>query len=66
LGGNSTGGYKEGKLDEKMVVANFAIPIQYGAVEGKTQEHDEKLYSLIVMCKICTLQILIDQSCRTK
>jgi hypothetical protein len=37
---------KEDELDEKVVVANFAITTQHGAIEGKTQEHDVKHYSL--------------------
>jgi hypothetical protein len=37
---------KENELDEKVVVANFAIPTPYGAIQGKTQEHMAKHYSL--------------------
>jgi len=37
---------KESELDGKVVVANFAITTQHGAIEGKTQEHDVKHYSL--------------------
>jgi hypothetical protein len=37
---------REGELDEKVVVANFAIATQHGALEGKTQEHNVMHYSL--------------------
>lgn len=37
---------KEGELDEKVVVANFAIPTPHGAIQGKMQEHIVKHYSL--------------------
>jgi hypothetical protein len=37
---------KEGELDEKVVVANFAITTPHGAMEGKTQNHKVKHYSL--------------------
>ena len=37
---------KEGELDEKVVVADFAIPTPHGAIQGKTQEHIVKHYSL--------------------
>jgi hypothetical protein len=37
---------REGELDEKVVVANFAIATQHGAIEGKTQEHSVMHYSL--------------------
>jgi hypothetical protein len=30
---------KEGELDEKAVIANFAITAQHGAMSGKTQDH---------------------------
>ncbi|MDR3120648.1 MAG: virulence RhuM family protein [Clostridiales bacterium] len=37
---------REGELDEKVVVAIFAIATQHGAMEGKTQEHNVMHYSL--------------------
>jgi hypothetical protein len=37
---------KEGELDEKVVVANFAITTPHGAIEYKTQEHTVLHYSL--------------------
>jgi hypothetical protein len=37
---------KEGELDEKVVVANFAIATPHGAMKGKTQEHNVLHYSL--------------------
>jgi hypothetical protein len=37
---------RDGELDEKVVVANFAITTQHGAMEGKTQEHDVMHYAL--------------------
>ena len=37
---------KENELDEKVVVANFAIPTPHGAMRGKTQDHVVKHYSL--------------------
>ena len=37
---------KENELDEKVVVADFAIPTPHGAIQGKTQEHIVKHYSL--------------------
>ncbi|MDR2152537.1 MAG: virulence RhuM family protein [Helicobacteraceae bacterium] len=37
---------KEGELDEKVVVANFAITTPHGAIEYKTQEHAVLHHSL--------------------
>jgi hypothetical protein len=37
---------RDGELDEKVVVANFAITTQHGAMAGRTQEHDVMHYSL--------------------
>ena len=37
---------KENELDEKVVVADFAIPTPHGAIQGKIQEHNVKHYSL--------------------
>jgi hypothetical protein len=37
---------RDGELDEKVVVANFAITTPHGAMAVKTQEHDVMHYSL--------------------
>ena len=37
---------KDGELDERVVVANFAITTPHGAMEDKTQEHTVMHYSL--------------------
>ncbi|MDR1165062.1 MAG: virulence RhuM family protein [Deltaproteobacteria bacterium] len=37
---------RDGELDEKVVVANFAITTPHGAMAGKTQERDVTHYSL--------------------
>ena len=43
---------KENELDEKVVVADFAIPTPHGAIQGKTQEHRVKHYSLDMILAI--------------
>jgi hypothetical protein len=37
---------REGELDEKVVVAEFAITTPHGAMKGKSQEHTVKHYAL--------------------
>ncbi|MDR1157296.1 MAG: virulence RhuM family protein [Oscillospiraceae bacterium] len=37
---------REGELDEKVVVAEFAITTPHGAMKGKSQEHNVKHYAL--------------------
>ena len=41
--------FKEGELTEKLVSRNFRHTTQHGAVKGKIQEKDVKLYSLDVI-----------------
>lgn len=38
--------FEEGELEEKVVVRNFRITTQHGAIEGKTQTSTLKLYNL--------------------
>jgi len=38
--------FDEGELDEKVVVRNFRITTQHGAIKGKTQESTIKYYNL--------------------
>jgi hypothetical protein len=40
--------FAEGELNEKMVIAEFAITTQHGAMKGKSQEHAVKHYNLDV------------------
>ena len=44
--------FEEGELDEKVVVRNFRITTQHGAIEGKTQTSTLKLYSLDVIISV--------------
>ncbi|MCU0328164.1 MAG: virulence RhuM family protein [Chitinophagales bacterium] len=44
--------FEEGELDEKEVVRNFRITTQHGAIEGKTQQSNIKLYSLDVIISV--------------
>ena len=41
--------FKEGELDEKVVVRNFRITTPHGDIEGKTQQSTIKLYNLDVI-----------------
>jgi len=44
--------FEEGELDEKVVVRNFRIATQHGAIKGKTQENTIKLYNLDVIISL--------------
>jgi hypothetical protein len=44
--------FKEGELDENMVVRNFRTTTQHGAIPGKTQEHEVKGYNLDVIISV--------------
>ncbi|MFN8248894.1 MAG: virulence RhuM family protein [Ferruginibacter sp.] len=44
--------FEEGELDEKLVVRNFRITTQHGAIEGKTQQSNVKLYNLDVIISV--------------
>jgi hypothetical protein len=44
--------FEEGELNEKVVVRNFRITTQHGAIEGKTQTSTLKLYNLDVIISV--------------
>ena len=44
--------FKEGELEEKKVCANFAHTTQHGAIKGKTQIQNVKLYNLDVIISV--------------
>jgi len=44
--------FEEDELDEKVVVRNFRITTQHGAIEGKTQTSTLKLYNLDVIISV--------------
>ncbi|MFT4062294.1 MAG: RhuM family protein [Edaphocola sp.] len=44
--------FKEGELDEKVVVRNFLTTTQHGAIKGKTQETNVKHYNLDVIISV--------------
>lgn len=44
--------FKENELQENMAVRNFRTTTQHGAIEGKTQSHDVKLYNLDVIISV--------------
>ncbi|MCZ2100511.1 MAG: hypothetical protein LC107_03115 [Chitinophagales bacterium] len=44
--------FEEGELDEKVVVRNFRITTQHGAIKGKTQQSTIKLYNLDVIISV--------------
>ena len=44
--------FEEGELDETVVVRNFRITTQHGAIEGKTQQSAIKLYNLDVIISV--------------
>ena len=44
--------FEEGELDEKVVVRNFRITTQHGAISGKTQQRTLKLYNLDVIISV--------------
>lgn len=44
--------FEEGELDQRVVVRNFRITTQHGAIEGKTQQSNLKLYNLDVIISV--------------
>ena len=44
--------FKEGELDEKVVVRKFRITTQHGAMAGKTQSKEVKFYNLDVIISV--------------
>ena len=44
--------FKEGELDESVVVRKFRITTPHGAIEGKTQKHDILYYNLDVIISV--------------
>ncbi|MBS1486834.1 MAG: virulence RhuM family protein [Bacteroidetes bacterium] len=44
--------FEEGELNEKEVVRNFRITTQHGAIAGKTQQSNLKLYNLDVIISV--------------
>lgn len=44
--------FEEGELEEKVVVRNFRITTQHGAIQGKTQQSTLKLYNLDVIISV--------------
>jgi hypothetical protein len=44
--------FEEGELDEKVVVRDFRITTQHGAIKGKTQENTIKLYNLDIIISV--------------
>ncbi len=44
--------FEEGELQENMVVRNFRTTTQHGAIVGKTQSRDVKLYNLDVIISV--------------
>lgn len=44
--------FKEGELDEKVVVRKFRTTTQHGAIEGKTQSKEVKYYNLDVIISV--------------
>ena len=44
--------FKEGELDEQVVVRKFRTTTQHGAIEGKTQSKEVKYYSLDVIISV--------------
>ena len=44
--------FNEGELDKKVVVRNFRITTQHGAIKGKTQTKDVKHYNLDVIISV--------------
>ena len=44
--------FKEGELDEKVVVRKFRTTTQHGALEGKTQSKEVKYYNLDVIISV--------------
>lgn len=44
--------FKEGELNENVVCRNFRHTTQHGAIEGKTQDKEVKLYNLDVIISV--------------
>jgi hypothetical protein len=44
--------FEEGELNEELVVRNFRMTTQHGAIEGKTQQSTIKLYNLDVIISV--------------
>lgn len=44
--------FEEGELDEKVVVRNFRLTTQHGAISGKTQSKEVKHYNLDVIISV--------------
>jgi len=44
--------FEEGELNEELVVRNFRMTTQHGAIEGKTQQSNVKLYNLDVIISV--------------
>ena len=44
--------FKEGELEEKVVVRKFRTTTQHGALEGKTQSKEVKYYNLDVIISV--------------
>jgi len=44
--------FSEGELDKNLVCRNFRHTTQHGAIEGKTQENEVKLYNLDVIISV--------------
>lgn len=44
--------FEEGELNSEVVVRNFRITTQHGAIKGKTQENDVKFYNLDVIISV--------------
>ena len=44
--------FKEGELDEQVVVRKFRTTSQHGAIEGKTQENEVNFYNLDVIISV--------------
>ena len=44
--------FKEGELDEQVVVRKFRTTTQHGAIEGKTQSKEVKYYNLDVIISV--------------
>ncbi len=44
--------FRDGELDEEVVVAKFATTTQHGAIAGKTQEREVSYYNLDVIISV--------------
>lgn len=52
--------FKEGELDENLVVRNLRTTTQHGTIPGKTQEHEVKGYNLDVIISAISSSIIQD------